>query len=565
MNNSIDFSGMIQSVMEQAQTPGLAFGVVHKDQIIFQQGFGFRDVEQRLPVDHQTLFPIGSSSKAFLGAAFAMLAQSGAIHLDDAVQKTIPEFQLIDKQVSQAVTWRDMLCHRTGMPRHEFVWIPENLSSDAIVKRLAHLPLSEPFRQTFQYCNLMYVAASNFLTRLTKQSFEEYMLDTLFQPLGMNRTCCSMQEALKRDNVSASYKTGSDGSEKLPPLLRDNVLGAGAIVSTIEDMCQWLMALVQDNPTFSRSMVEECIRPNCFTSLGIINFVPNQRYALNAGYGLGWCNEVYRGHRLVHHGGSINGYNALVAFLPDQQYGFVCLHNHSNPMVHKAIVLSAMDQLLDLPTVDWAAVLLPLMHEFEQQAERAKKHQPANTKPPTHDQSSYVGEYYHPGYGMVCVRQDGSQLVLQYGEFQCAMKHLHYNTFQIDFAQFNLVENITFHISSYGDINGLELVTDAALPATQFIKQATSELTSKDYLQQFTGKYQTSGVELEISLALDHLVLHQPQGQDLQLKSVTKDNFELAKSAEVRLSFVRASDGGVASFDLHQFGQVLTAMRCVVE
>src|SRR6185369_15761946 len=183
-----DLAALVRRLMARDQIPGVAVGVVERGELVFAHGFGYRDVDDRLPVTLDTLFPLGSCSKAFTATAIALLADEGMIALDAPVRAYLPDFSLEDPVASATLTTRDLLTHKSGLPRHDFFWYQAPFSRDELYDRLRFLEPSGPPRARWRYNSLMFVVAGRVVERVSGQSWESFVRDRILLPLDMRRT-----------------------------------------------------------------------------------------------------------------------------------------------------------------------------------------------------------------------------------------------------------------------------------------------------------------------------------------------------------------------------------------
>jgi CubicO group peptidase (beta-lactamase class C family) len=144
------------------EVPGCAVAAVRDGEVVLAGGWGRRDLEAGLPVTPGTLFAIGSATKAFTASIVGALVEDGLLEWDRPIRDYLPDVRLHDPVVSDRLTVVDLLCHRSGLPRHDLTWVSHpDVSRAELVRRLRFLPLSRDLRQEFQYCNLGYLVAGH--------------------------------------------------------------------------------------------------------------------------------------------------------------------------------------------------------------------------------------------------------------------------------------------------------------------------------------------------------------------------------------------------------------------
>jgi len=149
------FDPFVQKVLAEWKVPGLAVAVVQNGRMVYSRGFGYRDLAQKLPVTPQTIFGIGSCSKAFTATTMGILVDEKKLEWDKPVREYLPAFKVVDEVASARLTPRDLITHRTGLPRHDNVWIRSPLTRQEMFDALRSLDFSRDIRQVYQYNNLM--------------------------------------------------------------------------------------------------------------------------------------------------------------------------------------------------------------------------------------------------------------------------------------------------------------------------------------------------------------------------------------------------------------------------
>ena len=296
-------------VLEQLaawEVPGCAVAVVHDGHVVLAAGWGQRDLETKLPVTSNTLFAIGSTTKAFTAATVGALVEDGLLEWERPLRDYVPEIRLNDPVVTDRLTVIDLLSHRSGLPRHEMVWLGHPGRSRAeVVRRLRFLPLSKDLRQEFQYCNLGYLAAGYAVEMLSGTPWEDYLRTRLLAPLGMSRSNLSAGDMTADPDHATAYERRQGVVVPVPQRPVTALAPAGAVNSCAADMARWLMAqlgggqvdgrAVMSPGTVARQHAPHIVLPEDRT------FPASTRHA----YGLGWLVGRYRDHRLLEHGGNL--------------------------------------------------------------------------------------------------------------------------------------------------------------------------------------------------------------------------------------------------------------------
>ena len=230
----------IAGAMKVWEVPGLAVAVVKDDALVLVKGYGVRRLGESAEVDKDTLFAVGSTSKAFTAACLAMLVDEGKIQWDDPVIKHLPSFQLYDAYATHEITIRDLLCHRSGLDRHEAVWYGSPASRDEVLRRLRHVKPDWSFRSKYGYQNIMFLAAGQVIPAVTGNSWDDFVKERVFKPLGMTNSNTSVNALPKGGDVASPHHKVKDKVQPIPWRNIDNIGPAGSINSSAADMAQWV-------------------------------------------------------------------------------------------------------------------------------------------------------------------------------------------------------------------------------------------------------------------------------------------------------------------------------------
>jgi CubicO group peptidase (beta-lactamase class C family) len=309
--------------MARDQIPGLAVGLVERGRLVFARGFGYRDVYTHLPVTPDTLFALGSCSKAFTATAIALLADEGKIALDSPVRTYLPDFALEDPVATATLTTRDLLTHRSGLPRHDLFWYQAPFSRDELYRRLRFLEPAGPPHAQWRYNSLMYVVAGRIVEQVTGESWESFVQARILSSLKMRRTVLSAEEMATDSDHASPYAIHEGSVQKIPMLKQLSAIApAGAVSSSVRDLARWLTFHATRSPGLLREdHWRDLHRPQAEMP------APDQPEIQHPYYALGWIHERYRGHPLVVHNGDIDGYTVHLGFLPETGQGLILLIN----------------------------------------------------------------------------------------------------------------------------------------------------------------------------------------------------------------------------------------------
>ncbi|MDO5137097.1 MAG: serine hydrolase [Oscillospiraceae bacterium] len=454
MSNEVFFTELKEKVEEYLKKwdcPSVGLGVIYDGEVLFCDGIGLRNREKNLPATGKTLYQIGSCSKAFTSAMCAKLVDEGKLSWDTPIREIAPEVQFYDDFTSQNVTLRDVLSHRTGVPRHEYSWYGNQFNRAELVEHVRYLEPNKPFRTVFQYNNYGYVIAGHLIEKVTGKTFEENIQETFLDPLGMTRTTMFLDDIEADEDHATPY--GSPGASfsgtKEVPFYRTTVedkskgigapfAAAGSVDSCAEDMLKWVKFHLGSGEDAGKFDGKQILSAESFNELHKPSMIIKSRLDMPqdetdfSTYGLAWFVENYRGHKIYHHGGSINGFSAMTFMVPEIKLGVVAYCNMDGCQLHMSICKTVADHFLGLSDANWFERYLEYVRE---RAEKSKDLtvQLAGEKVegtnPSHPLESYVGEYKRAGYGPCSVSLENEALVLHFLGVDMALKHYHFDTF----------------------------------------------------------------------------------------------------------------------------------------
>ncbi|WP_018759258.1 serine hydrolase [Paenibacillus terrigena] len=443
----------IEQQMKLWNVPGLAVAVIKDQEIIMTEGFGYRDVEAGLEVKPETLFAIGSTTKAFTAVAAGILVDEGKIDLDVPVKQYLPHFKMYDSLATERVTLRDMLCHRTGLPRHELMHYNSSFTREEVIERLQYLEPNQDFRSGWQYQNIMYMIVGYVVGQRLGTTWEQAVQDKILNPLQMNVSNFSVEYSQKQPNYALPYMDQGDMLQRIPFRNIDLMGPAGSINSNLMDMAKWVMLLLnkgvhQGQQIISESSLAEVFKPHMPTDSWITKETPMSCYSL------GWSIEPYRGHQVLHHGGGIDGFTAEVAFSPDENMGIVIFANKNGSPLPLILRHNLFDRLLGLDEIDWSGRIRGTGKENEtenqdetHQPEEEAKEQISANEPEnlTHQLHEYIGTYEHPGYGELVIEMIENNLQVTFNSIQLTLNRVKNHAFELEYKSFQLKTPATFH------------------------------------------------------------------------------------------------------------------------
>ena len=562
-----DFDAIVNKGLQGLNVPGIAVAIIVEDEVVLAKGYGFKDLEKKVPMTPDTLLAIGSSSKAFTVFALGTLVDEGKLDWDKPLRNYIPWFRLYDSFASERLSPRDTVTHRSGLPRHDLSWYNNTaISREELVRRLAYLKPTADLRAIWQYNNLMYLTAGYLVEVLTGKTWEDGVRAQVLSPLGMKRTNFSVADSQKDSDFSLPYQEREGKLEKMPFRSLTNMGPAGSINSSVNEMSNWVLVHINGGKLKDKQI----INPRTVQDMHLAHMptgeTPEIPEVTPADYGMGWFVDSYRGHGRVHHGGNIDGFSAMVSMLPQDRVGFVVLSNKNGTGLPELLIRHASDLILGLEAKDWVGEAAKSKVKGEAASKEAEKKKAArrvpNTKP-SHGLDAYAGDYFHPGYGDLKVTVEKGQLTFIYNNITTPLDHWHYDTFNGVRAGDPVFEDskLNFITDTNGNVARLEAPFEATLEPIVFEKKPDAKLSDPAYLQKFAGKYVLIEQVITISLRGNVLFASVPGSPDLELVPGLGDEFTLKQMKVVTLRFKMDDKGNVVAVELIQPGGVFEAKR----
>eukprot|EP00164_Ancoracysta_twista_P004837 GFYU01006574.1.p1 GENE.GFYU01006574.1~~GFYU01006574.1.p1 ORF type:complete len:540 (+),score=147.68 GFYU01006574.1:1-1620(+) len=477
--------GYIDEMMGCQPIPGGFLTVVKGQDVIFKQSFGVRDADKGLKVNNQTLFGIGSTSKAFTTTMFGMLKDQGLVDWDSKMEDLSPHFRLKDSSASARVKARDLLCHRTGVPRNDASWM-FGTQFDTAAERLENIrsyDLNYDLREKWQYSNWMFSTIGTVEEEITGKSWEDLLHELILDPLGMKSTVAGFNRAAeKTDNVAIPAVRGKDDDSYVNASWDfnrniDAVAPAGAINTNADDIAEWLKLNIAMGERDGKTLIKKETLKEMWTSQAVM--VPTgamvsmgkpifpEGIAASPNYGLGWMIGMYRGINYIFHGGSTFGHNTLTVILPEYQLGMTVSVNTwselssvtCNMLLYRTIdAVLDLDEWLDKDSMctfpcKWVPQAPQCQHDNTArklgeedpdadadagvEVEAASKDtnlfgfrvQADSDALVSVDTSEYVGCYRHAGYGAMQVSDVDGALAFTFNQMEGECDHLNHDAF----------------------------------------------------------------------------------------------------------------------------------------
>jgi CubicO group peptidase (beta-lactamase class C family) len=462
--NAVD--RLVTTTMAKWQIPGAAVAIVKDDKVVYAKGFGVRTLGTSEKVTEDTLFGIGSTSKAFTSAAMAILVDEKKMDWDDPVRKHVEYFHLSDPCADALVTMRDIVSHRTGLSRHDELWDDSPWSREEVIRRIAQVKLTKPFRSAYQYQNIMFLTAGEAVAAAAKMPWNDFVKTRIFEPLGMARTVISTADwNASADRASGHRWNRAQQAPAIQPYVDDdNIAPAGAIKSSARDMARWVRfqlanGTIDGKRIVSAAALEETKMPQMVIRLEGDAKANNPETNVQA-YAMGWNVQDYAGDLLIAHGGALNGFRAQVDLLPKRNAGFVVLINEGRGLATVALRNAIADLLLGRPPRDWDAYYLANDRRSDEKDEQRKRERQAKRRRdthPTHPLADYAGTYENAGYGTATITVENDRLLLRWSRLALPLTHVHYDTFEAVSEAADVDEQVVFRLGSDGEVAGMTL------------------------------------------------------------------------------------------------------------
>jgi len=422
-----------RGVMADWQVPGLALGVIADGETVYCAGFGLSDAQQGVAATPETIFAIGSITKSFTVAGLSLLAEEGRLDWDRPARQYLPGFALADPIASAETTPRDMITHHTGLARHDMLWYRSGLDADQLFSGLRHLDPIAPFRGTWQYNNLMVAAAGRLVPAVSGESWRDFTTRRLLAPLGMANTDFAAS-ADGRTRAKPYEKDSAGGIRRIPFYDMAAIAPAGGINSSVADMLAYLALHMNLGRHGEARLLPEGAARAMQTPTVALGEAPDDGIFGAPSYGLGFFIATYRGRKIVWHAGGIDGFVALLAFLPEDGIGVVAMSNLDRNPAPTILARRVFDLLLGLAPLPWNEWVASdyLEWEFEQRQKAARHALGRDTaRKPSRPLADFAGLYRHPAYGEVRIAEDTSALTLHYGQFALPLRHYRDDIFEI--------------------------------------------------------------------------------------------------------------------------------------
>ncbi len=556
----------LEKVLKSLDETGFAVAIVEKNKVLYAEGFGYRDYENKIQVDANTLFAIGSCTKAFTSSILGLLNKEGKLDFEDSPIDYVKELRFYNAQMNDMITIRDLMSHRTGLPRHDFSWyFFPTFSKDSLIARIQY---HEPFtsvRNKYYYNNFMFLLQGVIGERITGNLWEDNIRSMFFEPLGMIRSNLSIEEMKEEENAAIGYLEGHKETDYYKIA---GMRPAGSINSSVNEMSKWLITWINGGKYGDKEILPASYVREAISSQNVMDarLPMDDRPGLHfANYGFGWSLSSYKGHYRVEHGGSIDGFQASAVFFPSDSVGVVILANQGGSSIPSIARNIIVDRMLEVEKTDWLKIALKDIKEAKKTQIEAKKMFTSNKKEGTkssHFLEEYVGNYTNLGYGTIELIVENDSLFAISPYLKLWLNHYHYDTFQpvevvdgkvdmdISYNEFL----VTFSANGQGDIESLSAHFEPAIENPIVFDRKLNKIdVDKETLEKYVGNYELSAdIIVNTYIKGDVLYVFVPGQPEYELYSIATDKFAFKILDGYKLEFKIDNKGKVIEISFIQ-------------
>ncbi len=483
-----DFDARVLQAMKSREVPGMAISIVKDGQIVQARGYGVRRLGGSEPVDGDTIFPTGSTGKAVTAAALAILVDEGKLGWDDKVIDHLPDFRMYDPWVTHEMTVADLLLHRSGLGlgAGDLLFIPRTSRTRMeIVRALRHLKPATSFRSGYAYDNILYIVAGELISQVSGQSWETFVANRIFKPLGM--TTAVSDEANRfatanRVQPHARLDARLRGLGKQQMLPEREGLGqvgapAGGLSWSAKDFARWMQVqlgqgALPDGGTrlYSEASARAMWTPQVPTPISPYPAPISDITPQFSGYSYGWYVQDYRGVKVIQHGGAVFGVITFVVLVPDRKLGIALQMNAEDVDVLRGLGYELMDHYLGFERRDWVGAFSSWYQDRLTGGLKALKDMAPTARTasrPSLPARGYVGRYADAWYGEATVAEQGGTLRMDFTRtpnMVGTLRHWQYDTFRVDWDDTALEPAfVTFALNAEGHVANITMKATSPL------------------------------------------------------------------------------------------------------
>ncbi len=568
----------LQALLDEWKAVGFSVAVVEKNKVVYAKGFGYRDLENKKPATANTLFAIGSCSKAFTSAILGQLRNEKKLSFNDRPVQYIPGLKFFSDDMNDDIVISDLMCHRTGLPRHDLAWYFFNSDSrDSLVAKIQYMEPSAGVRQKYQYNNFMFMLQGVIAEKITGKSWEANIQERFFKPLGMTTSNLSMAEMEKSVEPSLGYEV-KDNKEirKVDYFHIRGMAPAGSINSSANEMANWMKAWIYGGKYNGKELIPASYVTEATSAQMVANAgLPSKEHPdiqFNS-YGYGWGLNSYKGHYRVSHGGNIDGFSASTTIFPSDSLGIVVLVNQDGSALPSIVRNMIADRMLKLSQSDWSKEIKAEREKaLKQQAEmnaKASANQKKGTKI-SHLLEQYEGKYSHPGYGTFSMYTKRDSLFGKSSWQTFWLKQIHFDVFQPYIVnKFNKIDTadrsdirFNFRTGLDGEIEGATVSgMEPNVKPLEFKRESYAKAIKPEELKKYVGEYELGNMVAKISIKGESmLTLFVPGQPEYEMLYLGNNKFAVKNLNGYKLEFEETA-GTISSCNFIQPNGTFKAKR----
>ena len=349
------FEAMAEQVVANRRVPGLAMAIVHNGRVLSARGYGITDTTAPRPVDNHTVFRLASLSKAFAGTLTGLLVNDGTLRWDSHLTQYLPDFRLANPVAAQQLTVADVLSHRVGLRHNAYDRdLEANVDFRTLTQKLAYAPMACAPGTCYGYQNIAFSLIGDVVQAASGHSYAEAVQRRIFRPLGMTDASIGLDGIAGSPNWARPHvRTRGGWTSLFPKPTYYRVAPAAGVNASASDMAQWLLAQTGHRPdVLSAPLLATLHQPLVSTPTELRGSSWRRERLYSASYALGWRVYDYAGHRLVFHGGAVQGYRGVVALLPERDLGIALMWN-SDSSLPTGLLPTMLDRAIGLDERAW--------------------------------------------------------------------------------------------------------------------------------------------------------------------------------------------------------------------
>lgn len=408
----------VNSGLEKWQIPGAAILVVKNGKVVVAKGYGVKEIGTNDKVDENTLFMIGSNTKAFTGTLLAMLENEQKLKMEDKVVKFLPDFKMNDEWINKNLNLIDIITHRMGLEtfQGDFMYWSSDLTEDQVIEKFGMITPKFDFRTKYGYTNAGYSIAAKIIHKVTGLEWKDYLKEKILLPLNMTKSTALSVEFAKADNIAKPH-TIVDGKIILLPFENiDNMAACGSMGSSVNEISNWIIALLDSGKIDGKEIIPMKVIQRTREPQTIVR---RTRHLFNKTnfrlYGLGWVLEDYEGREIISHTGGVNGFVTSVTLIPKENLGIAVFTNTDKNSFYQSVKWELIDSYLELPYRNYDSIFYSgYLKQLETHNKWMKEMQDSiamKIKPPINFKE-FEGKYRHDVYGFAELKQKENYLEL---------------------------------------------------------------------------------------------------------------------------------------------------------